>query len=810
MQKGRKENAAVVFFVAVMALSVAGIFLATETDMLPVKNSDCVELASWKYGEDAADAEINALLSAKDTGGSIYLANDGVNAESSFLSARKYSTDERNRNIDLSGSSGGVSFGTEPHLQAGDYYQFLLSTQDREDICITFDMYTGPGGPGDFKIQYSRTGKESDYHDTGLVVTEKHSGTSSYAFMLPVSCGNQDALYLRLIITGPAPFSGGRIAATGTWGIGNIVFTSGMNGVFLGEYLSVKVTAPQNLLNRGDAADVHVAISNTSQFDIDGVNVNMNAPYFAAQVSGSLDTVIRIGAGKTITLDYSYIILEGGREAFTAILEKNGGKVSGHSGISVYGPGYFRGDDHSHTIYSDGIGTVADNVNEAFSNKMLSWLYSTDHNAFAQKADTVTQTARMNGMFVNLAGTEFTASNGHALTLGIDDKITSDVSANVLSGGTYGNLEKWQAIVDSVTGPERNGAFYMAHPYSASLGFDNQLGVISDDTIRDLRKYTGFEIWNGPYDDPGNIRAREGWDKVNTQGTGHYSGLTGSDAHTPSDVGTEYIKAFLPELTADNINDILKTGSYYGSNGPEVRFDIDGVGISGTLNITGSRTADFNIHAYSPIYNLTKVEIIKNTVTGRYESNRAAVYSCDLTAENTDTYDRTIRLEVRPGEFYRVEVQSGHAITDASSLGYAITNNIWIEKADRSNATGITNVQYTGSGIELLTLPTGVAYLKTSGYAVFDIDEFNATVASGATLEKTYDSGKNVVILTVIAEDGTTADKEFFVLSAAADHENKPSGGTDSTTLYLAVIALAAVVVAAMAALISVRKARGT
>ena len=805
MQKRRKENAIVVVFVAIMTLSVAGIFLATEPDLLSVRSGECVELASWKYGENADDAEINAFLSANDIGSSTYLANGGVNAANSFLSARKHSTDERNSNFGLKGSFGGISFGTDPHLQAEDYYQFLLSTQGYEDISVTFNMLTGPGGPGNFKIQYSRTENEDDFHDMGLAITEKHLGTVSYAFMLPTSCEDQKTLFLRLIVTGPAPLSGGRIAATGTWGINNIVFTSGMNDAFLSEYLSVKVSTPQNLLNRGDTVNVQVAIKNTSRFDMTGVNMRMIAPYFAIQVQGPADTEVLIGAGKTLTFDYKYVVIEGGREAFTVILEKDRGSIMSYNGISVSGPGYYRGDSHSHTTYSDGSGSVADNVNAAFYNKMLSWLYSTDHNAFTQKADTVTQTSLKKGMFINIAGTEFTAANGHALTLGLDDKITAIESANSLSGGTYGNLDKWQAIVDSVTNPEKDGIFYMAHPYSVSLGFDYRPGINSDNTIKDLRRYTGLEIWNGPYDDPGNIKAREAWDKINSQGTGHYNGLADSDAHSPSNVGAEHIKSFLPELTANNINDVLKTGGYYGSNGPEVRFDIDGVGISGTLNVAGSRTADFNIHVYSPIYNLTKVEIIKNTVTGRYESNRTVVYSCDLTSENTDTYDGTIRLEVRQGEFYRLEVQSEHAVTDASSLGYAITNNIWIERADRSNATGLIDVQYAGSGIELTTLPTGIMYLKASDDAVFDPDELSVTVSGGATLGKAYDSGKDVVILTVTAEDDTAAVTEIFVLNDAADN-GKASGGTDSVTLYAAIIVMAVIIVSAIAVLIFARK----
>ena len=552
----------------------------------------------------------------------------------------------------------------------------------------------------------------------------------------------------------------------------------------LDECLTVDLAVPKNLLARGDLAEVRVEISNICAFDVSDIGITVTAPYFAIPVRSPENIPVNIESGKTVVLVFGYAVVEGGRESFTAEVEKNGETIHASGAVSVSGPGYYRGDSHTHTIYSDGAGKVSDNATEAFDRKMLSWVYTTDHNAVFQKPDTVKETLSRKGMFVNLSGTEFTASNGHALTLGIDGKLTSEESADYLSGGRYGNLEKWQEVVDS-TVVERDGIFYLAHPYSSVLGFDHNPLLGPDDTIRDLRRYTGIEIWNGPYNDPGNIRARTAWDKINAQGTGHYSGLTSTDAHRPESVGNQYIKSFLPELTEENINGILKNGSYYGSNGPEVRFSIEGIGLSGTLKITEDITeAVFSINVFSPGCNLVKVSIVKNMVTGNYENNGSIVYDYDFTGEETSLFSKTVCLSVKPGDFYRLEVQSEKSAANPNMQGYAITNNIWVEKAERSNATGLYGVRYDGSGAELKTLPTGIRYFEVADGSTFLPESVCVETSSGASCSMEYDSVSRILSLAITAEDGNRSVTDFFVLEEGYPYMKPQSGVSEPSQMY--------------------------
>jgi len=539
----------------------------------------------------------------------------------------------------------------------------------------------------------------------------------------------------------------------------------GINGILVNfptdlSKIGLSIDAPQQLLKRGETVNMNVTVTNGTEKSITGVSLNVTAPYSYLPVSVPTGSDLSIAKGESVTLTYRYIALEGGREAFRVKLEREGFEIkSATSGMSVSGSGHYRGDNHSHSTYSDGSGTISQNAAHVFDVKMLSWLYSTDHNTTNQRLDTQAMTALYAGKFINLANEEFTSSYGHALTLGIPDRLTAYGSPDALVVGS-GSFLKWQEVIDMTTGQARNGIFYMAHPAHPGLEFVND----NEATIAGLRRYTGLEVWNYNSTAAANAYQFDMWDKINSQGTGRYAGIAVTDAHATSRMGDVYIKAFLSELSADNIHDSLREGSYIGSNGPELRFDIDGVGIANALNIAGgSKTANFNIHAFDPVSDLTSVQIIKNTVTEKYELNREIVFAKSFAGEKTNVYDATIELEVKPGEFYRVEVRSEKAAT-AQEAGFAYTNNIWIDCADKSNATDLRDIQYNGTGIEIKTLPAGLLYLSGEEGTLLELDKLTATIANGAKLEKSFDAETRFITLKVTAEDGTVSVTEIYVL----------------------------------------------
>ena len=53
-----------------------------------------------------------------------------------------------------------------------------------------------------------------------------------------------------------------------------------------------------------------------------------------------------------------------------------------------------------------GKGTIRENVDSAYEDKLPNWLYSTDHNKISQGPDTAEETNRLDGNFISITGTE--------------------------------------------------------------------------------------------------------------------------------------------------------------------------------------------------------------------------------------------------------------------------------------------------------------------------------------------------------------------------------------------------------------------
>ncbi|MCL2456040.1 MAG: CehA/McbA family metallohydrolase [Defluviitaleaceae bacterium] len=753
-------------------------------DDIVFSDAEGTEIVFWRYGgENRTNATINASINANLTAETtVFRANSGVNMETAFLSARKNSTNAKLSDFPLRGSSGFISFGTEPDLTEGDYYQFQLSTKGYDNVNMSLLMRLTSRAPGDFILLYSLDG--TNYSDTGLTLRRLFSGTAIAAnfFLLPEECWDEENLFLRLAITGNRSQGGSTIAETGTWGIDNIVFNSGMSDAFLSQYLEVEVVTPDELIQRGNIADVQVKIKNISAFDMDEINVRLNPPYFAVLHSGAEQEKINIEAGQTVTLNYSYYLLQGGREAFYAVVEKSGVHLTAQSGVSVSGAGYFSGDNHTHSLWSDGSGTIEQNVNEAYYNKMLSWLYSTDHNTMRHLPDANAQTTRFDGRFVNLAASEFTAYNGHVLTLGYggivigDEEVPYEINAAIarasdMTGGAGASafnsntiLPLWQNILDGVK--ERGGMTYVAHPFSANHGFGFRPihNANSDATLAGILGHTGFEVWNagsGAYGAERTLLAFDAWDMANSRG-GRYFAMATSDAHSVDNMGRAYTKAFLPTLSAKNIDDVLRNGNYFNSDGAEIRFNIDGTQIGGTHKVPAEQQATFNLNIFSPQHDLREVRIVRNTVSGNYVLNRDVVFARALTG--TKVFDEKIILSVKPGEFYRVEISCERSLTNPSQPGNAFTNNIWIEQGT-SSATNISDVNYSGNYAQIRTLPTGIMYLWTQDGAVIDLENLTANISSGASLEKIMN--EKIITLRVTALDGTVSDTNIYLLEAS-------------------------------------------
>jgi hypothetical protein len=116
---------------------------------------------------------------------------------------------------------------------------------------------------------------------------------------------------------------------------------------------------------------------------------------------------------------------------------------------ALRGPGWYRGDLHTHTMHSDGHWDVSNLVADA-RQRNLDFITLSDHNTISGLKEM--RSTRANGL-LTMGGMELTTFWGHALTLGLHDWVDWRVQP-----GARG----MDQIYHEVTG--RGGLFIIAHP----------------------------------------------------------------------------------------------------------------------------------------------------------------------------------------------------------------------------------------------------------------------------------------------------------------------------------------------------------
>jgi hypothetical protein len=222
------------------------------------------------------------------------------------------------------------------------------------------------------------------------------------------------------------------------------------------------------------------------------------------------------------------------------------------------GPGWYRGDLHTHTDHSDaGRRTVADLI-ELARGAGLDFIFLTDHNTISGLAEM--DAANGDGLLA-AAGIELTTFWGHALCLGtrewVDWRIrpgTGEMAA--IAAQTYAAGQ----------------VFIIAHPQAAGdpgcTGCAWRFGDIMPGNARLV------EIWNGPWAGDSNNEASLAlwYDWLNQ---GHRLAATaGSDTHSQRSYANQpgFNVVYADALTEAALLDALLAGHLYLSAGPQVSF----------------------------------------------------------------------------------------------------------------------------------------------------------------------------------------------------------------------------------------------
>lgn len=288
---------------------------------------------------------------------------------------------------------------------------------------------------------------------------------------------------------------------------------------------------------------------------------------------------------------------------------------------------------------------------------------ATDHNTINHQAAVDVEDARYPDMII-MTGEEVTTSRGHALAYNTGRLIPWNLA-------TITEQQIIDSTNNSVTAYGR-GFMYLAHPHYPGLPWVNL----------DVRKNTGLEVWNGFYapTHPVNVLTFNDWDSLNKLGR-HYLGISNSDAHNPAVVGKNYIMAYLDSFSKQEIISVMRDrGHYFGTNGPLLNFFIDTVMMGGNVSApAGGKIVTIHIAGKSnSSADIDVIRLLKNGTVINTWNPAASTASYSITDTGV------------PGDFYRIELQSGS--------GYAYSNPVWIMMSVESPLP-VTLLSFTGKEI---------------------------------------------------------------------------------------------------------------
>lgn len=392
------------------------------------------------------------------------------------------------------------------------------------------------------------------------------------------------------------------------------------------------LTLPDRIVPLGATVETSVELLNGGDEEITELTASLDLPSFLTADGTTTRTVSRLAPGETRRLTWSLTATAGGKANIAAAVTQSEARVMEESGtVFVDGPGWFPGDNHTHSTYSDGVGTIADNM-AAGRARGLSFVTATDHNTIDQQ-EALPPEQRED--FIALFGEEVTSGDGHGLAYNIDSLIQWTTPPQ-------------QRIDDTNASNDGQGFFYIAHPYYPGLEWE-------DYSVED---YAGIEVWNGFYPPrhPVNTQAFGKWDELNRSGM-RLRGIANSDAHNPGKVASPHIRAYLTGFSEAAIDAAMEAGTFYGTDGPDLRFSLAGVRMGGVLAQTGEVTASIRAIAEDPV---TDLRLIKNgavLATWRPGADDVAV---------------TPAVAAVAGDFFRVEV-------DTASGRFAFSNPVFVE-----------------------------------------------------------------------------------------------------------------------------------
>jgi hypothetical protein len=502
--------------------------------------------------------------------------------------------------------------------------------------------------------------------------------------------------------------------------------------------IDIDVIFPSSI-NRGETFEFTVVLRNEFNVMLEGVSIEIISPAAVKLLSNSSIVIGILDVGEEKSFPVKALAVYGGREIVRVELASTDLTIAKDFALDISGLGWYGGDNHSHSNNSDGVNTVEESAESAYKKWNLSWLVHSDHNTNVQAAEAEAVTAKMKGKFISISATEITTGypykpttpsgdpRGHGLVYGYKDIPTLVITEK---DGSF----NWQDSIDQVV--NAGALFYIAHPFSKAYSFED---------VYSWRNYTGVEVWNGVAQASHDInkKAFEFWDKINIRGEKKYYGIAGTDGHSIRKIGDLHTKGMLDMLTVDNIFHLLKTGQFYGTNGPDLRFSINGVGMGNTLTIKQAGNITIKLEAFSKDGNLINIKVLGYPITGNIDDYNLGevVFEKDLAGMNTDFFSTSVSINISQNMFFRLEVKSENCTPGPvrpgpeTGTGFAYSNPVWVEIGSEDTSLDIRNISYGGVGAATEADGFGRKILKVSTRS-FDVNAL--IVDSGGTVTKSF------------------------------------------------------------------------
>lgn len=211
----------------------------------------------------------------------------------------------------------------------GDYYQFEVSTVERENISISFDQMGSNTGPGDYYLAYSTDGVNfTQFGDTYRIANDSWSGSgerkagSYHSFDLSsvTAINNAPTVYFRVVCASSTSINNGTTASGGTGRIDNVAITSAVAGP------PVIVSDPGSTnIYFGDSVKLSVQAGGTPPLNFQWYHPDLTTPlvdggsgYGQGTIAGATSATLTLGFVDTAQAGNYWVVVENSIGAITS------------------------------------------------------------------------------------------------------------------------------------------------------------------------------------------------------------------------------------------------------------------------------------------------------------------------------------------------------------------------------------------------------------------------------------------------------------------------------------------------------------